>query len=332
MVVSTPSSASRRTTAGELPAGRPEHALLTSHLAVAMDLVTEPWCNSILRAAFLGVRRFDAFQQLLQAPRQTLSLRLAYLVDIGLLRRQPLGDSALRHEYRLTASGKGMYAVVLASWAWDRGWGWGDPLHRIPLRLEHRPCGHPFQPQLVCEHCDAPLALARVHPVMQAPPASASRSRPRSSRWRGPAPESDALPQRDILAVIDDRWSVLVVAAIMLGAMRFDELTRSLDISSAVLTRRLQRLCAMDVILREPDPLDARRATYQLARAGRDLFPYVLALAQWGGTQTRQRDTIGWVHADCGHTVRGRMACSHCRQSLLTQEVVRPQWSGSRLP
>ena len=127
--------------------------------------------------------------------------------------------------------------------------------------------------------------------------------------------------------MIDDRWSVLVVAAIMLGATRFDQLFRSLGISSAVLTRRLQRLCAMDVILRTPDPLDARRAAYQLARAGQDLFPYVLALAQWGGTQTRQRDAVGWVHADCGHTVRGRMACSHCRQSLLPQEVVRPRWS-----
>jgi hypothetical protein len=87
-----------------------------------------------------------------------------------------------------------------------------------------------------------------------------------------------------------------------------------------------------DSILREPDPLDARRATHQLARAGRDLFPYVLALAQWGGTQTRQRDTIGWVHAECGHTVRGRMACSHCRQSLLPHEVVRPRWSGALMP
>lgn len=330
MVVSTPSSAAHRNTAGVLPAGRPEPALLASHLAAAMDLITEPWCNAILRAAFLGVRRFDAFQHLLQAPRQTLSLRLAYLVDIGLLRRQPMGDSALRHDYRLTASGKGMYAVVLASWAWDRRW--GDPQQRIPLRLEHRPCGHAFQPQLVCEHCSAPLTLARVRAVVLGTQASASRARPRNSRWRRPSPESAELPQRDILAVIDDRWSVLVVAAIMLGATHFDALTRSLDISSAVLTRRLQRLCAMEVIHRVPDPLDARRATYHLARAGRDLFPYVLALAQWGGTQTGRRDTLGWVHADCGQTVHGCMACSHCRLTLLPQEVVPPKWTGSLMP
>ena len=87
-----------------------------------------------------------------------------------------------------------------------------------------------------------------------------------------------------------------------------------------------------DSILREPDPLDARRATHQLARAGRNLLPYPLALAQWGGTRTRQHDTIGWVHADCGQTVRGRMDCSHCRQSMLPHEVVRPRWSWPPMP
>jgi DNA-binding HxlR family transcriptional regulator len=321
-VVSTPSSGQHVDTARVPTNSGQGQALLTSHLAVAMDLITEPWCNSILRAAFLGVRRFDAFQQVLQAPRQTLSLRLAYLVDTGLLRRQPMGDNALRHEYRLTASGKALYAVVLASWAWDRRW--GDPLQRMPVRLQHQPCGHAFRPQLLCEHCGDPLTLARMRPVLQALGANTSGARARNSRWRGPAPESAGPPQRDILAVIDDRWSVLVVAAIMLGARQFDELTRSLDISSAVLTRRLQRLCAMEVIGRAPDPQDARRAVYRLEPAGRELFPYVLVLAQWGGTQTRRSDSVAWVHVTCGHPARGRMACSHCRQTLLPQEVVRP--------
>ena len=326
MVASTPSSHSARCadtdSARALP--HPAYALLDSHLAVALDLITEPWCNAILRAAFLGVRRFDDFQHVLHAPRQTLSLRLSYLVDIGLLRRQRLVDTALRQEYRLTLHGKGLYAVVLASWAWDRRW--GDPMQRIPLRLKHRSCGHTFRPQMVCEHCNVPLPLARAHPVLvpAATAASAEGARARNSRWRGPTPESADLPQRDILAVIDDRWSVLVVAAIMLGARSFDALSRSLGISSAVLARRLQRLCAMEVLRRACDPQDARRAVYQLDRAGRELFPYVLALAQWGGTQTAQDDGVGWVHNTCGKSAQGRMVCSHCRLSLLPHEVLRP--------
>lgn len=327
MAVSTPSSHSARCadTDRARALSHPAHALLDSHLAVALDLITEPWCNAILRAAFMGVRRFDDFQHVLHAPRQTLSLRLSYLVDIGLLRRQRLVDTALRQEYRLTTHGKALHGVVLASWAWDRRW--GDTLRRIPSRLQHWPCGHTFRPQMVCEHCNASLALARARPVL-VPAATATSSegvRARNSRWRRPPPESADLAQRDILAVIDDRWSVLVVAAIMLGARSFDALSRSLEISSAVLPRRLQRLCALEVLRRAPDPQDARRAVYQLDRAGRELFPYMLALAQWGGTQTEHDDGVGWVHGACGKRAQGRMVCSHCRSPLLPHEVLRPQ-------
>ena len=298
-------------------------ALLSSHLALAMALITEPWCNTILRAAFLGVRRFDAFQQALQAPRQTLSLRLAYLVDVGLLHKQAQQTATARHEYRLTAAGKSLYASILASWAWDRRWGGAGP-QSIPVRLQHLPCGHAFQPQLLCEHCALPLTLGRMRPVLLPAPFRAAGARERNSRWRGPAAEPGGPAQRDILAVIDDRWSMLLVAALMLGARRFDELTRWLGISSAVLTRRLQRLCAMDVIRREPDPQDARRSIYLLDRAGRALFAHVLVLARWGGTRTRRRDSLGWTHLACGQMAQGRMACSHCRQTLLPRDVVRP--------
>jgi len=39
-------------------------ALRTSYLARAVDLITDPWCDMILRAAFMGTRRFEAFLQL----------------------------------------------------------------------------------------------------------------------------------------------------------------------------------------------------------------------------------------------------------------------------
>jgi len=128
MVVSTRNNRSpQRVDTGPVPgSSRPEHVLLASHLAAAMGLITEPWWNSILRAAFPGVRRFDAFQHVLRAPRQRLSLRLAYLVDIGLLRRQRLGDNALRQEYRLTAAGVGRLppagrGLFPTCWHWRTG-------------------------------------------------------------------------------------------------------------------------------------------------------------------------------------------------------------------
>ena len=126
------------------------------------------------------------------------------------------------------------------------------------------------------------------------------------------------------MAVIDDRWSLLLVAASMLGLTRYDEYVQALAISSAVLAQRLQRLCLLDVLRRQPDPDDARRASYRLAPAGTALFPYLLTLSAWGQALASGPDTIAWRHRSCGQSTPGTVACSHCRKTLLPHEVVRP--------
>jgi DNA-binding HxlR family transcriptional regulator len=299
-------------------------ALRSSYLAQAVDLITDPWCNMILRAAFMGGRQFEAIQQAVAIPRQTLSLRLRYLVLIGLLYKQRVSGVGTRHEYRLTPYGKALHGTVLASWSWDRRW--GEPRHQIPARLVHRSCNHGFKPLLECEHCGDPLALHRVLPMHQRLDDVINERVVRNRRWRSPSSDSPG-PDRDILAVIDDRWSVLIIAALMLGASRYEQLQMMLQISSAVLARRLQRLCALEVLSNWQDPADARRSFYQLDKSGQDLFAYVLTLSRWGGLDRRQPDSIGWIHTGCGKPATGRMVCSHCRQGVLPTDVLR-----ARLP
>lgn len=304
-------------------------ALRASHLAHAVDLITDPWCNMILRAAFMGTRQFEAFQQQVSAPRQTLSLRLAYLVRIGLLAKQSREPHGARQEYRLTPRGKSLHGNVLASWSWDRHWG---VVHdQIPTRLVHAVCNHGFRPVLVCEHCAQPLGLHRVEPLHVRHDLQRQERAARNRRWRSPAKEGETA-DRDILAVIDDRWSVLIVTALMLGASRYEQLMVMLQISSAVLARRLQRLCALEVLTNWQDPADGRRSIYGLDKAGQDLFAYILTLSTWGGQDQQSPDTIGWIHARCGKTVTGRMVCRHCQTSLLPTQVLpaRPQLSPAR--
>jgi DNA-binding HxlR family transcriptional regulator len=306
-------------TSARSDAGYLGRALRRSHLARTVDQVTEPWCNSILRAAFMGTRQFEAFQQSLGIPRQTLSLRLAYLVGIGLLRRQSYQERPPRHEYRLTPRGKALYASVLASWAWSRRWG-DARYNNLPKYLVHRSCGHRFTPLLVCEHCAGALALDGVSATSVRSAREAGVRTDRGRRWRSPGP-GEGYAQRDILAVIDDRWSVLIVAAAMLGVGRYDDFVGTLAISSGVLAARLQRLCALEVLCKRPDPADGRRSQYHLGPAGRDFFPYLLAFSSWGGAATGRADTVGWVHRHCGERVLGRMVCRQCGQVLLPTEV-----------
>lgn len=308
-------------------------ALRRSHLAQTVDQFTEPWSNSILRGAFLGTRQFEAFQQSLNIPRQTLSLRLAYLVKIGLLRKQHCQERPTRHEYRLTERGRALYASVLASWAWNRRWG-DARYNNLPARLVHRSCGHRFTPLLVCEHCAKPLTLDGVLATHVRSAREAGARTDRGRRWRSPARDGAPDRQRDILAVIDDRWSVLIVAAAMLGVSRYDDFLGTLAISSGVLAARLQRLCGLDVLHKLPDPADARRSQYQLGKAGRDFFPYILSFSSWGGAAVARADTIGWIHKHCGERVQGRMVCGFCQEVLVPSEVQRvaPRASGVGRP
>lgn len=87
-------------------------------LARAMGVVGDRWTLLILRECFLGVRRFDGFQKRLGVTRHLLAERLKRLETMGVLERRPYQQRPLRHEYRLTPSGKSFAPVLLAMQDW----------------------------------------------------------------------------------------------------------------------------------------------------------------------------------------------------------------------
>ena len=87
-------------------------------IARSLERVGEWWSILILRDAFRGVRRFDAFQASLGIAPNMLTRRLNALVEGGLLQRQLYCEHPPRHEYRLTARGKDFRPVLLSLLAW----------------------------------------------------------------------------------------------------------------------------------------------------------------------------------------------------------------------
>ena len=75
-------------------------------VAGALDRIGERWSLLIVRDALFGVTRFEEFQRRLGIARNTLTDRLDWLVDHGVLERVPYQESPLRHDYRLTAKGR----------------------------------------------------------------------------------------------------------------------------------------------------------------------------------------------------------------------------------
>lgn len=120
-------------------------------VARAIERVGDPWTLMILRAMFLGARRFDQLERATGASPHILSERLKRLCADGVLRRSLYSDRPPRHEYLLTEKGRDLWSVVIMLRAWGEKWVPRDG--PTDLRLYHKQCGAEMMPQLTCPEC-----------------------------------------------------------------------------------------------------------------------------------------------------------------------------------
>ena len=84
------------------------------------------------------------------------------------------------------------------------------------------------------------------------------------------------------LEVVGEWWTLLVIREAFFGTRRFSDFATHLGIAKNVLSDRLAKLVEAGVLERKPvvgrgNPLD-----YALTPKGKDLFPAIVALMQWG--------------------------------------------------
>ena len=82
--------------------------------------------------------------------------------------------------------------------------------------------------------------------------------------------------------VVGERWALLVVREIALGATRFSDIVRGTGAPRDRIAARLKTLTAAGVITRVPYQTAPRRDEYQLTDSGRALVPVLDALLAWG--------------------------------------------------
>ena len=130
---------------------------------------------------------------------------------------------------------------------------------------------------------------------------------------RAEAARTDASPTPLELALerVGDRWSLLVVEALLEGSRRFNEL---LDVGAGIapniLTDRLRRLEREGVVLSRPYSERPPRVEYSLTSAGRDLAGALRLLADWGARRSDQAEPIR--HSLCGTPLEARWFCPTC--------------------
>ena len=136
------------------------------------------------------------------------------------------------------------------------------------------------------------------------------------------------------LAVIGEKWTMLLIRDCANGVHRFDDFRRHVGLSEAVLADRLRTLVENGIFeTREyQEPGQRRRREYRLSAKGWDLFPALVALMQFGNKHLADEGDEGWrvQHKACGHPVVAEVRCSHDHQVLTPRDTEAVPGPGAR--
>src|SRR4051794_41810399 len=98
-----------------------------------------------------------------------------------------------------------------------------------------------------------------------------------------PADRRSASPLADALARVGDRWTLLIVGALLDGPRRFNDLLDDVDgIAPNILTQRLRHLEREALVVAQPYSERPPRYVYELTAGGRELAGALRLLADWG--------------------------------------------------
>lgn len=125
------------------------------------------------------------------------------------------------------------------------------------------------------------------------------------------------------LAIVGERWSLLVLREAMFGERRFDQFARNTGASRDILAARLKTLVAAGVLSREQYSDRPVRHEYVLTESGRALRPVLMALMDWGDRYaTEGEPPTVWEH-ECGAVLHPAMVCANCGDQVV-EGTLRP--------
>jgi DNA-binding HxlR family transcriptional regulator len=122
------------------------------------------------------------------------------------------------------------------------------------------------------------------------------------------------------LAIVGERWTLLVMREVFFGRRRFSEMKRNLGVAPNILSDRLGQLVEHGLLERTPIADHSDSYEYVPTAKGRDVSPILTALLNWGDEYAAPAagPPRVQVHRTCGHDAHPQLHCSHCG------EVIRP--------
>ncbi|MEU1595837.1 helix-turn-helix domain-containing protein [Streptomyces sp. NPDC005708] len=138
----------------------------------------------------------------------------------------------------------------------------------------------------------------------------------------------------DALALVGEKYSLLVLREACLGNGRFDQLVRNIGAPRDILAARLKRLVDAGILTKRMYSERPQRFEYRPTPAGLELEPVLMTLMAWGDRHLRKEDDRPMVieHA-CGNELVPVVTCSACgeevRHGSQTPHPQAPGWTVS---
>lgn len=124
--------------------------------------------------------------------------------------------------------------------------------------------------------------------------------------------------------LLGDRWTFLILREAFFGTRRFNEFAENLGLSRNILSNRLKLLVAQGIFEEHPYGPSKARNEYRLAQAGRDIFPIVVALLQWGDKYLvgSRGPSIVLKHTRCNNNADPLLVCGACQEPIKLGEIL----------
>ncbi|OCB59167.1 HxlR family transcriptional regulator [Mycobacterium vulneris] len=133
------------------------------------------------------------------------------------------------------------------------------------------------------------------------------------------------------LALLGDRWTLVVLRQAFAGIRRFEGFQTSLGVSRALLTERLARLVEAGILERRAyRDVQRTRYEYRLTPKGLDLYPVLMAFRAWGDKYLAPDGPfVEYRHKGCGGSARTRLTCDECETDLSVFDIAVSPGPGS---
>ena len=126
-------------------------------------------------------------------------------------------------------------------------------------------------------------------------------------------------PLSEAVARVGDRWTLLIVEALLGGPLRFADLAERIGIASNILSQRLKRLEQDALVVAQSYSERPRRFEYELTGSGRELAGALRLLTDWGAQHSDAAEPIR--HSACGTPLEARWYCPTCARAVGDDEA-----------